>query len=129
MEDLNIYNNFYELSEIVFDKKYIVNKNENNETIMYKTKRKENEDEIKIQNKKSILYHWYMNTKKKRNGSIFSNMKRKTLMFLRKDNLIKNKITYEQKLEKLKYSINEFRQNLVFTNSMDDINTSSTKNN
>ena len=27
MEDLNIYNNLFELSEIVFDKKYVVNKN------------------------------------------------------------------------------------------------------
>ena len=70
-----------------------------------------------------------MNTKKKRNGNIFSNNKKKTLLFLKKDNIVKNKETYEQKLEKLKYSINEFRQNLVFTNSMDDINTSSTKNN
>ena len=70
-----------------------------------------------------------MNTKKKRNGNIFSNNKKKTLLFLKKDNIVKNKETYEQKLEKLKYSINEFRQNLVFTNSNDEINTSSTKNN
>ena len=128
-EDLNIYNNLFELSEIVFDKKYVINKNENNDTIMFKTKKKEGEDDIKIQNKKSILYHWYMNTKKKRNGNIFSNNKKKTLLFLKKDNILKNKETYEQKLEKLKYSINEFRQNLVFTNSNDEINTSSTKNN
>ena len=130
MEDLNIYNNLFELSEIVFDKKYVVNKNESNETIMYKTRKKDDdEEEIKIQNKKSVLYHWFMNTKKKRNGNIFANKKKKTLIFLRKDNFLKNKITYEQKLEKLKYNLNEFRQNLVFTNSMDEINTSSTKYN
>ena len=46
---------------------------------MFKNKKKEGEDDIKIQNKKSILYHWYMNTKKKRNGNIFSNNKKKTL--------------------------------------------------
>jgi hypothetical protein len=50
-------------------------------------------------------------------------------MFLRKDNLFKNKIglTYDQKLEKLKDSINEFKHNLNLNNSNDEINTSSSQ--
>ena len=128
MEDLILYNTLYEMSENVFDRK---NKNNNNinENLIYKTKKIE-EDEIKIQNKKSVLYYWYMNTKKKRNGNIHNNKNKKTLMFLRKDNLFKNKInglTYEQKLEKLKDSINEFKHNLNLNNSNDEINTSSSQ--
>ena len=125
MEDLILYNTLYEMSENVFDRKIKNNNNNINENLIYKTKKTE-EDEIKIQNKKSVLYYWYMNTKKKRNGNIHNNKNKKTLMFLRKDNLFKNKIglTYDQKLEKLKDSINEFKHHINLNNSNNEFNTS-----
>ena len=131
-EELKVYNSFYQLGEIIFDKKNfddIRNEYEiENENIFFKKigKKIDNEKHIYIQNKKNILYHWYMNAKKKRSGNIHINKKKKTIMQF-KNSPIKPKkyLNDQEKRDKLKISINELK--LAFSLENNEINTSKRK--
>ena len=124
-EELKVYNSFYQLGEIIFDKKTfddIRNEYEiENENMLFKKISKKIGEHFYIQNKKNILYHWYMNAKKKR-----SNKKKTTIMQF-KNSPIKQKkyLMTQEKKDKLKISINELK--LAFSLENNEIDTSKRK--
>ena len=131
-EELKLYNSFHQLGEIIFDKKTFDDirneyETENDNIVFKKLKRiRDSEKHIYIQNKKNILYHWYMNAKKKRSGNIHINKKKKTIMQF-KNSPIKQKkhLNYQEKKDKLRISINELK--LAFSLENNEINTSKRK--
>ena len=134
-EELKLYNSFFQLGEMIFDKKTIEDlKKENENNNLHKKNsqksREEEKEEVNIiHNKKSILYYWYMNIKKKRNGNVHIHKRKKTLFNLKETSSFQERklISTQEKREKLKMSIDELKLSFKKENNLNEINTSKHK--
>ena len=134
-EELKLYNSFFQLGEMIFDKKTIEDlkkENENNNLCKknsQKSREEENEEVNIIHNKKSILYYWYMNIKKKRNGNVHIHKRKKTLFNLKETSSFQERklMSAQEKREKLKMSIDELKLSFKKENNLNEINTSKHK--